>query len=138
MEILSIQKNIHTSSRKLRLVADMVRKMKPEQSLTVLRFADQAAADPLSKAIKTALANAKEQGLNGSEMVFKSLEINGATQMRRMRPGSRGRSKPYSKRMSHIKVVLSNEMPTKEKKTMKKETVKVEEPVEKNEVKEEK
>jgi large subunit ribosomal protein L22 len=109
MEIIAIQKNIHNSTRKLQLVADMVRKMRPVQSLNALRFTDKAAAEPLSKAIKTALANAKAQGLNESEMTFKRLEINGGQKMKRAHFVGRGRVRHYAKRTSHIKIVLIND-----------------------------
>ena len=109
MEIITIQKNIHTTPRKLRLVADMVRKMKPGAALQVLAFTNKAAAEPLSKAIKTVLANAAQQKLDQESLVFKSLEINEGLKYRRVRAGARGRAKPYKRRMSHIKIVLSDE-----------------------------
>ena len=111
MEIVNIQKYIHTSPRKLRLVAGMVRKMRPAQAVLSLRFTNKAAAQPLIKAIETALANARQQKLTEEMVAFKSLEVNEAVRMRRMRAGSRGRGKPYKKRMSHIKVVLTSELP---------------------------
>lgn len=116
MEAITIQKNIHTSPRKLRLVADMVRKMGPKQALNSLRFTNKAAAQPLSKAILTALANAKQQKLDEESLVFKSVEINDGPRMRRFRAQARGRANPYKKRMSHIKIVLSDEKQFVEKK----------------------
>ena len=115
MEIQSTQKNIVTAPRKLKLVADMVRKMRPVQSLSVLRFSDKAAAEPLSKVIKIALANAKERGLKEEELTFKTLEINEGPKMRRARAAARGRSRPYKKRMSHIKIVLTDAQTQKSK-----------------------
>ena len=109
MEITSIQKFIHTSPRKLRLVADMVRQMEPNKALDVLMFTPKYASKDLSLAIKTALANAKQSGLETKELIFKSLEINESTKMRRYRAGTRGRVKPYKKRMAHIRIVLSDQ-----------------------------
>jgi len=57
------------------------------------------------KAIKTALANAKVKGVDN--LVFKTIEINEGPAMKRFMAGTRGRAKPYEKRMSHIKVVLT-------------------------------
>ena len=105
MDITQNQKYIHSTPRKLRLVADMVRALNPEQALEALRFTPQAAARDLSKAIKTALANAKVKGAN--EVSFKTIEINEGPIMKRFMAGTRGRAKPYTKRMSHIKIVLS-------------------------------
>ena len=114
MEITTIQKYIHTSPRKLRLVADMVRKMEPIRALDVLRVTPKAAAKDLEKALQTVLANAKQQGLDIEKANFKKIEINESMKMRRFRAGTRGRVKPYKRRMSHIKIVLSEEV--KEKK----------------------
>lgn len=104
--VTNIQKNINMPTRKLQLVADMVRKMKPMAALQVLTFTNKAAATPLAKAIKTAIANAKQQNLVDEDLVFKKLEINEGSSLKRFRAGSRGRAKPYKKRVSHIKVVL--------------------------------
>lgn len=108
MEFITIQKNISSSPRKLRLVADMVRKMDPYAALDVLQFTTNGAARPLAKAIKTVVANAgSKEGL-----VFKSIEINEGLKMRRYRVGTagRGRGRPYKKRTAHIKIVLTDEV----------------------------
>ena len=116
MEIVTIQKYLHTSPRKLRLVADMVRKMGPNQALDILRVTPKEAAKDLAKAFETVLANAKQQGLDASNISLKSLEINESTKMRRYRAGTRGRAKPFKRRMAHIKIVLSDELVVHSKK----------------------
>ncbi len=90
-------------------MADMVRNMKPLKALLALQFANKAAALPLLKAIKTVLANAKMQNLNEEKLVFKKMEINEGSVMKRFRAGSKGRAKRYKKRLSHIKIVLEEE-----------------------------
>lgn len=114
MEITTIQKYLHTSPRKLRLVSDMVRNMEPNKAVAVLGLTPKAAAKDLEKALKTVLANAKQKGLDTSKLTFKKVEINESIRMRRFRAGTKGRVKPYKRRMSHIKIVLSEEV--KEKK----------------------
>lgn len=108
MEYTTIQKNIGDSPRKLRLVADMIRKMKPEQAIEMLSFTNRAAASPLAKAIKTAVANSNGKG----SLVFKKIEINEGMKMKRNRVGTagRGRSRPFRRRLSHIKIVLTDEV----------------------------
>ncbi len=105
MQYTTIQKNITSSPRKLRLVADLVRNMKPEQALVTLKFANKAASVPLSKAIKTVLANSG----NRSDVFFQTIEINEGPKLKRFRAGSRGHADPYKKRWSHIKIVLTDE-----------------------------
>ncbi|MDO8429059.1 MAG: uL22 family ribosomal protein [Candidatus Daviesbacteria bacterium] len=110
MEITSIQKNITTSPRKVRLVADMVRKMTPDKSLEMLGFTNKAASLQLSKAIKTALANARAQGIPTLGLTFKALEINEGMRMKRVMSGGRGRTRQYERQTSHIKIVLTDEV----------------------------
>ncbi len=109
MEVVHIQKFIHTSPRKLRLVADMVRNIEPVKALNILKVTPKAAVKDLAKAIETVLANSKQQGGDIEKMLFKSLEVNESTRTRRFRAGTRGRVRPYKRRMSHIKIVLSDE-----------------------------
>ncbi|MBI3485745.1 50S ribosomal protein L22 [Candidatus Daviesbacteria bacterium] len=113
MEFVSIQKNVGHSPRKLRLVADMIRKMTPIKAIEALEFNSRAASKDLIKAIKTALAN----GGNLANLTFKKIEINEGMKMKRYRVGTagRGRGRPYQKRLSHIKIVLSDEMVTSDK-----------------------
>lgn len=108
MEYMTNQKNIQSSPRKLRLVADMIRKMSPERALETLQFTNKAAALPLAKAIKTAVANAGKV----ENLAFKKLEINEGSKLKRYRPGTagRGRGRPYKRRWSNIKVVLTDDV----------------------------
>ena len=109
MEITHIQKNIHTSPRKMRLVADMVRKMSPMSALQVLDFTPKAAAKYLSKVIKTSVANAAMQNLDASVLVFKRLEVNEGYRMKRMRAAGRSRRRPYVRKTSQVMIVLSDQ-----------------------------
>ena len=120
MQIQTIQRYIHTSPRKLRLVADMVRKMNPEKALETLKFTNKYAAKPLRDAILTVLANSKQKGME--KVNFESIEINEGPKMRRFRAGSRGRVKPFKRRMSHIKIVLTDEFQVKSQKSKVKKT----------------
>lgn len=111
METTIIQRYIHTSPRKLRLVADMVRKMEPEKALETLKFTQKYAANDLLKAIQVALASGKQKGMES--LNFKALEINEGPRLKRMRAGSRGHGNPYKRRMSHIKIVLTDDLKLK-------------------------
>lgn len=113
MEYTTIQKNITTPPRKLRLVADMIRKMTPARALETLEFTNKAAAKSLAKAIKTVLANAGKDNV-----VFKTVEINEGMKLKRNRIGTagRGRSRPYRRRWSHIKIILTDNLEVKSQK----------------------
>ncbi len=121
MEIKSVQKFVKTSPRKLRLVADLARKMKPAEAIETLPFSRKRAAGPLVKAIKTAVANAKERGAKEENLVFKEIQINEGPRLKRGRPASRGVWHPYRRKMSHIRIVLVERKKKKEEKPVKKE-----------------
>lgn len=106
MEAKSIQKYIISSPQKLREVVYLIKSMKPAEAIEKLPFTHKRAAEPLSKVIKSAIANAKQKGANVEELVFKEIQINEGPRLKRFRAGSRGRAKPYRKEMSHIRVVV--------------------------------
>lgn len=115
MDIKAQQKFIITSPRKLSIVTNLVKHLSPLDAYKKLPFVKKRAAGYLRKVIGTALANAKQVGIQGENLVFKEIQINQGPGLKRHRAGARGRAKPYKKRMSHIRVILT----TKEKETPK-------------------
>lgn len=111
MEAKAVQKYIITSPRKLREVVFLIKKMKPAVAIEQLPFSYKRAAEPLVKVIKTAIANATQKGASSDELIFKEIQINEGPRLRRFRAASRGRAKPYKKRMSHIRVVVMTQKP---------------------------
>lgn len=109
-------KNIRISPRKAKLVADLVRRQTPSQALTSLKFTTKRAGEPLSKAIASAIANAKHNfGLDEKLLKFKKLEILKGRTIKRYRFAARGRVRPILKRTTNIKVVLEAEEATRAK-----------------------
>ncbi|MBI2007173.1 MAG: 50S ribosomal protein L22 [Candidatus Blackburnbacteria bacterium] len=107
MLIKAEQKYLRTSPRKLRLVADLVRGMRPLQAVDYLEHVGKRAAFPIQKVLKQALANAKNRtNLSGNDLLIKELVVNQGPVYKRFRPVSRGRAHPIKKKTSHIKVIL--------------------------------
>lgn len=101
------QKYVRTSARKLRLVADAVRSLSPESALAHLKFTSKAAALPLYKAIKQAVANAKDQtGLSVGSLAFKSIDVMEGPTYKRFQAVSRGMAHSIMKRTAHIHIEL--------------------------------
>jgi large subunit ribosomal protein L22 len=101
-----VQRNVGHTPRKLRLIVDMVKKMEPGEAIEVLSFTNKLAAPTLAKAIKTALANAGKK----DSLRFAKIEINEGLKMRRIAgTGGRGRPRFIKRRLSHIKIVLTDE-----------------------------
>ena len=109
MEYRSITKYLRVSPRKVRLVADSVKKLTPIAALTQLSAMPKNAADDLAKAIQSALANAKQKGIDEGALIFKTIEVGEGPVMKRWRAIRSGSAHGYKKRMSHIRVVLTDE-----------------------------
>lgn len=106
MQIKSISKFILTSPKKLREVAFLVKGFSALEAINRLPFVKKDAAGVLQKALTTAVANARQKGFSDSALSIKEIQINEGPRMKRFRAGSRGRAKPYKKRMSHIRIIL--------------------------------
>ncbi len=134
-QYISTQKYLLESPRKLRLVVEVIKKMKPVDAVEKLPFVQKRAAGDLAKVIKSAIANAKAQGVSDADLVFKEIQIGEGPRLKRGRAASRGMWHPFKKRMSHIRVVLvSVKKAEKVEKIEEKPEVQVEK-VEKKEVK---
>lgn len=119
MEIKSEQKHILISPRKVRPVADIIKKMSPLTSLEKLPFIKKRGAEFLLKVVKSAIANASQRGIDPARLVFKEIQIGEGPRLKRGQPVSRGRWHPVKKRMSHIKVILETKVTEEQKKEKK-------------------
>jgi large subunit ribosomal protein L22 len=100
-------KYIPGSPIKARRLVNAVRGMYAAEALEVLRLMPQAAAEPIAKTIKSAIANAEENfGLAKEDLIISEIVANSGPMRPWRRFGARGRFKPIHKRTSHIKVVL--------------------------------
>lgn len=108
-EVKAFARYIHVSPRKLRLVADMVRKTNVDAALEQLKFSSKKASLPLSKAINSAIANAVHNfNLNRENLYIKSVTIDGGPVYKSYAPRAQGRAFIERKRTSHINVVLES------------------------------
>lgn len=110
MEIIAEAKNIRKSTRKVRLLVQDLRGQNPIAVLEALKFTNKAAAEPLSKVIKSAVANAtNNMKMDGKKLTIKEVLVNEGPVLKRFRPRSRGMANSIKKRTSHIRVVLEGE-----------------------------
>ena len=106
-QVRAVSKYIMGSPIKARRVVNSVRGLRAQEALQVLSLLPQAAAVPIYKTVKSALANAEENySLDPDDMVIAQIWVNEGPRLRRARYGARGRFKPIKKRTSHITVVL--------------------------------
>jgi large subunit ribosomal protein L22 len=107
MEYEATTKYVRVSTRKVRLVADSVRKLTPVAALAALSQMTNSASVPLSKTIASAIANAKAKGVATEGLRFKTIEIMGGPSMKRWHAVSRGQAHAFKKRMTHIRIILT-------------------------------
>ena len=106
MEIKAEQKYLLISPKKVRVVANMIKRLKPPLAVESLSLVGKAAAEPLRKVILSAIANARVKGISEDALSFKEIQIGEGPRLKRGQPVSRGQWHPIKKRMSHIKVIL--------------------------------
>ena len=112
MEATATAKYIKGSPQKARLVIDLIRGRSVEEALGILRFCSKRAARPISKVLRSAVANAelKSPSVDPSEMVVSEAFVNsGPTKWRRrLRPAPMGRAHRQMRRQSHITIRISD------------------------------
>jgi large subunit ribosomal protein L22 len=109
MEYQATAKYIRTSTRKMRLVADMIRPLAPLVALVQLEHMPQLASKPLASVLASAIANAKQKNVAVDALSFKIIEVMGGPSMKRWHAVSRGQAHSYKKRMTHVRIVLTDE-----------------------------
>jgi len=128
MDVATAQLNTYRQSpRKVRLLADLVRGKTTAQALTALKFAGKRATGPISDLIESAIANAKNKGMNADALIIEKITVDGGATLYRRLPMSRGRAFTKRKRTSHIFVSVSE-------KASAESTEKTEKPVKKTKV----
>lgn len=108
MEYTATTKYVRVSTRKVRLVADSIRNLTPAAAMAALTHVPKSAAEPLAKTIASAVANAKQKGVEEAALVFKTIEIMGGPAMKRWNAVSRGQAHAFKKRMTHIRIVVTD------------------------------
>jgi large subunit ribosomal protein L22 len=100
---------VHVSASKARRVIDLVRGKSVSEALDILRWAPQAASEPVAKVIASAAANAQNNdGLDPSTLVVATVYADEGPTAKRIRPRAQGRAYRIRKRTSHITVILES------------------------------
>jgi large subunit ribosomal protein L22 len=102
-------RNIPSSPRKMRYVADLVRGMEVSKALATLKFNSKDAAKDLEKLLRSAIANWEQKNdrkaENGELFISKIFVDEGAT-LKRMRPAPQGRGYRIRKRSNHVTIFV--------------------------------
>jgi len=108
MEARASLKNVPISSRKARLVADLIRNKYIDEALGILKYTHKAASPVIRKLIQSAVANAQYQdtALDETELYVKKIFVDEGVTLKRIRPRARGMADRILKRRCHITVII--------------------------------
>jgi large subunit ribosomal protein L22 len=103
----AIARQVRVSPTKVRRVVDLVRGLDVSDALDTLKFAPQAASEPVYKVVASAAANAERTGdLKREDLFVSRAFVDEGVTMRRIRPRAKGSASRVLKRSIHITVVV--------------------------------
>ncbi|QXJ23682.1 50S ribosomal protein L22 [Actinomadura graeca] len=109
MEARAQARFIRVTPRKARRVVDLIRGLPAAEAQAVLRFAPQAASEPVGKVLASAIANAEHNfKLDSDTLVVSRAWVDEGPTLKRFRPRAQGRAYRINKRTSHITVVVES------------------------------
>ncbi len=101
---------IHTSPRKARLAADLVRNKTVAEALNLLQFYHKPSATPhMRRAILSAAKNAEDFHPEPESLLIAEIRVDGGPMFKRIRPRAFGRANRIRKRTCHIHVYLTDQ-----------------------------
>jgi large subunit ribosomal protein L22 len=108
MEAVAKLNNYPTSPRKMRLLVDLIRGMEVEKAMAVLEHNPKHPAVPLRKLVMSAISNWKQKNEGGDEsaLIVKTIMVDAARVIKRMRPAPQGRGYRVRKRSNHVTVIV--------------------------------
>ncbi|MDE6649069.1 MAG: 50S ribosomal protein L22 [Muribaculaceae bacterium] len=102
-------RNVPSSPRKMRLVVDMVRGQEAFKALGILKFSNKEAARRVEKLLRSAIANWEEKNgrkAEAGELYVKTIFVDAAPMLKRLRPAPQGRGYRIRKRSNHVTVFV--------------------------------
>jgi len=112
MEAVAKLRNVPTSPRKMRLVADLIRGQKVAKALNQLKFEPNHNAARLEKLLLSAVANWQNKfediRLEDADLYVKEIYVDGGRILKRLRPAPQGRAHRIRKRSNHVTMVIAS------------------------------
>ena len=112
MEAVAKLKNVPTSTRKMRLIADLIRGKGVDLALNTLKFDSKIGSKRMEKLLLSAIANWQEKNkdskIEDSDLFIKEIFVDGGKVIKRLRPAPQGRAHRIRKRSNHITMILDS------------------------------
>ena len=106
--------NCHTSPRKMRLIADLIRGMDVDIALTELKLNPKEASVRMEKLLLSALANweAKNEGkrMDDHNLFVSEVKVDSGRMLKRVQPAPQGRAHRIRKRSNHVTLVVDSKI----------------------------
>jgi large subunit ribosomal protein L22 len=106
----SYLKNVPSSPRKMRLVADLIRGQRVNKALNILRYEAKHPAAKMEKLLLSAIsgweAKNTEVKLEEADLYVKEVFVDGGRILKRLRPAPQGRAHRVRKRSNHVTLVV--------------------------------
>jgi large subunit ribosomal protein L22 len=102
-------RNVPSSPRKMRLVVDMIRGQEVSKALGILKFSNKEASRKVEKLLRSAIANweqKNERKAEAGELFVKTVFVDAAPMLKRMRPAPQGRGYRIRKRSNHVTIFV--------------------------------
>ena len=111
MDIKSYSKYMRISPKKAREVARILPGRKASDAVALLKYIPRKAARMFDKTLKSAMANAENNlNLSADDLYIREAIVDEGPALKRFRPCARGSAHPYKKRMSHLRITLTDEV----------------------------
>ncbi|MCR5888571.1 50S ribosomal protein L22 [Hymenobacter sp. J193] len=114
MEAVAKLRNVPTSPRKMRLVANLVRGQKVTRALGLLKFEANSGAARVEKLLLSALANWQQKNederIEDANLYIKEIFVDEGRQLKRLRPAPQGRGHRIRKRSNHVTLILDSKV----------------------------
>lgn len=108
MSAIAKIRHLRVAPRKARLVADLIRGKKVQEALDRLALTNRYVAKDFRKLIRSALANAEQQGnIDLDNLVIKTLFVDQGPTLKRWQARARGTAAKILKKTSHITLILA-------------------------------
>ncbi|MEL5992347.1 50S ribosomal protein L22 [Microbacterium phosphatis] len=113
VESIARVRHIRVTPQKARRVVALIKGKQAQEALAILKFAPQAASEPIYKLVASAMANAQVkadkdgESFDEADLFVLNAYVDEGTTLKRFRPRAQGRAFQIKKRTSHITVVLS-------------------------------
>ena len=95
------------SSRKVKIVADLIRGKHVDEALAIVKYTPKASSEIIEKLLKSAIANAENNhNMNHNKLYVAEIFANQGPTLKRIRPAAKGSAVRIRKRTSHITIVV--------------------------------